>query len=433
MARHYPHERGHKRTRSLEYAYITAQTTAKAVRDSIPGWKTSAAFLSSLRYNLHLTITDPDLLFSSTPSTTPDSLRASTSSLLPPPSPLSPLSTITSAPFPPLSLSPPSSVSSTTLASMDTSTTMVTPSRQKSGPTTLTSPLTPPASPIATDPLPTLLTTIANTPSAQESALHLIADSVAQQRQSASRAIIFHPLTLAAYFLALAFIYRVFGNSSRGLGVAVTTTAGITMTALIAIRWATSGYIARAEEVGTWGWLRTGYLSSPPCSTFSSYPFLSFFATGNQTQSPLDEGEDIIWTTTYGNTTISVLLVRFIGVGGRRGRKRGAGKAVVRAWTTKLRYRGKDVGRAILEEGVRWGVRERGVERWGIAGNMDGGSGSGSGRSIYNGDLLPRCFRSGFLKREKRAMGVLDEVVEEVSREIGRRRYSLKTASGGSF
>ena len=110
----------------------------------------------------------------------------------------------------------------------------------------------------------------------------------------------------------------------------MTTWAGVTMAALAAVRWATGGYIFLAEEVN-WEWL----------------------------------GEDTVVVVRWGEEVIGALVLGWadeVG-GGRKGRGKGKrrGRGLVRAWTVRLKYRGKGVGEGLLEEVVRV-CTERGAE-----------------------------------------------------------------------
>ena len=107
----------------------------------------------------------------------------------------------------------------------------------------------------STEPPP--LTTSHN-PNSEEltNGLKLIADSVAQQRQYASRAVIFNPLVLGVYVLGLSMLwsYMVAGHGNDKLPVYFTTSAGITMAFLVGVRKVVAGYIVEAEQMGV-SWL----------------------------------------------------------------------------------------------------------------------------------------------------------------------------------
>ena len=96
--------------------------------------------------------------------------------------------------------------------------------------------------------IPPLVTKTLTEENDKVAALKLIADSIAQQRQQASRAIIFHPLTIAVYILLLAIVSNFMYKTRSDLGIVATTSAGITMACLIAVRGITGGYLNLAEE-----------------------------------------------------------------------------------------------------------------------------------------------------------------------------------------
>jgi GNAT superfamily N-acetyltransferase len=177
-----------------------------------------------------------------------------------------------------------------------------------------TAPVKPP-----TDELPQLSTYTAETEDDRIEALRLVADSVAQQRQVASKVMMFHPVSLATYVVVVAvaaqYMLRWYGDKL----MLATTIGGITMTFLIFVRWMTGGYIGMAEDIdGEW--------------------------LGQDRLICVKWGEDIIGALVLGWADSDAAKKR-----GRRKR----GKAIVRAWTVKLKYRGKGVGEGLLEEAVK--------------------------------------------------------------------------------
>ncbi|KAH8602076.1 hypothetical protein B0O99DRAFT_128994 [Bisporella sp. PMI_857] len=233
--------------------------------------------------------------------------------------------------------------------------------------------------PVAANPLdaiPALTTDVLTTESDRASALKLVADSVAQQRQLASRAVIFHPITLAAYSCLLAITHRYLYKSSDDLGVLLTTFAGLTMACLVGVRSLTAGYISAAEEV-SWSFVQN------------------------------EDGEDdIIIGSRYGDDIIGALVLRLERNGNyspqRRKAKKGktGGKGVVRAWTTKLRYRGTGIGRDLLEHTVKL-TRDR------LGNSAEIGFAAQHANSKM---ILPEMFNGGFRKTERQAARALDAV-----------------------
>jgi len=286
------------------------------------------------------------------------------------------------------------------------------------------------SSPLATATIPDLTTAPTATPASRLAALHLVADSVAQQRQSASRALIFHPLVLAAFVAVLALVAQLLYESRGDLALVATTWAGLVMAGLVGVRWAVSEYIEVAEGIG-WRWLEDGGKLE-------------------------GEGEDVVVVSWWGEEVIGALVVRLVreehgsaggagagagAGGGKAGRRSRAGKgtytAYIRAWTVKLRFRGKGVGTGLLEEAVRI-CHERGVDALEFAADHASTSSSlflispewlscqesnADGRgAIDSARVLPSIFNGGFERREARARKMLDEVVRAQGGLGGRKR-----------
>lgn len=99
------------------------------------------------------------------------------------------------------------------------------------------------------------VTRIANTASEHITALRLVADSVAQQRQLAARAILFDPFLWALVSPVTAGIYY----SPFKSHIDLLTLAFITVAVLMAfgslVKRSLSGYLDAAGKVGTWRWL----------------------------------------------------------------------------------------------------------------------------------------------------------------------------------
>lgn len=177
------------------------------------------------------------------------------------------------------------------------------------------------------DELPQLSTYTAETEDDRIEGLRLVADSVAQQRQVASKAMMFHPVTLTAYVVAVAIAAQYMLRWYEDKMMLVTTIGGISMTFLIFIRWMTGGYIGMAEDINM-EWL------------------------GGDRLIVVKWGEDVIGSLVLGWADNDAAK--------KRGRRR-RGKAVVRAWTVALKYRGKGLGGDLLEEAVKV-AGERGAD-----------------------------------------------------------------------
>ncbi|ESZ90932.1 hypothetical protein SBOR_8678 [Sclerotinia borealis F-4128] len=228
------------------------------------------------------------------------------------------------------------------------------------------------------DGVPSLTTTVLDAEDDKIKALKLVADSIAQQRQIAAQAVIFHPLTLTLYALVIGIVTKWQYRDTSDLGLLGTTLAGVTMACLVAVRAATAGYLHTAEEFN-WNFAKN------------------------------DEGEeDIIIGSRYGEELIGALILRIeraphlngLPKKGKSGRK--GGKGVVRAWTTRVRYRGTGVGTEMLEEALR--------ETRGKLGNS---AEVGFAKEHANAKMiLPEMFNGEFRRRERRAAGALEAVVE---------------------
>ncbi|KAF1839477.1 hypothetical protein BDW02DRAFT_585145 [Decorospora gaudefroyi] len=299
---------------------------------SLPGFRTSAAFLTSLSANLRI---DPDL---PSPLGTPTSFRLNSFSLQP--LPPTPLSFSLPAPYNPYPSPAETQVMSSTEVNM------------------------PPKPP--TDTLPQLSTYTAEAEEDRIEGLRLVADSVAQQRQVSSKVMMFHPVSLAAYMVVAAIAAQYMLRRYDDKLMLASTLGGITMVFLILIRWMTSGYIGLAEDIDM-EWL----------------------------------GEDRMIVVKWGEDVIGALVLGWADndAAKKRGRRR-RGKAVVRAWTVKLKYRGKGVGESLLEEAVKV-AGEKGAD--GIVFDAE---------HANSKRVLPQIF-NGFLdKQEAKAEKALQKVAD---------------------
>ncbi|KAK5551939.1 hypothetical protein LTR46_010056 [Exophiala xenobiotica] len=325
----------------------TGRSTALAVGDRIPGFKTSAAFFNTLRANLVL---DPDFNPPSLP-TTPDVLRPTTmtsSGGLPPPSP-SPLATYIEG-------------------NTDVKTAVA------------------PQNPL--DSIPELTTKPALTEDDKVEALHLLADSVAQQRQVASSAIMYHPLTAGIFVLLFGLLYQYMYKGERSDWMLIgTTSAGILMSMLVTIRWLTGGYIDEAENIGTWKWLEQG--------------------RKEYDSSAVGDADDILLTR-YGDEVIGTVIVRGqrdtpVGSSPRKPRKNAPTTGVIRGWTVQRRYRRKGIGQGLLEEAVKL------CQTKGWSGPEFADDHANSAR------LVPAPFMGFLNKKERQAREMLERVKEDLA------------------
>lgn len=179
----------------------------------------------------------------------------------------------------------------------------------------------------ATEDIPQLTTYTAESEDDHVEGLRLVADSVAQQRQVSSKMLIFHPITLATFGLITAIAIQWMLSAYNDWLMVGTTVGGITMSFLIFIRWMTGEYIGLAEDIDM-DWL----------------------------------GDDRLIVVKWGEDVIGALVLGWADndAAKKRGRRR-RGKAVIRAWTVKLKYRRKGVGESLLEEAVKV-AGERGAD-----------------------------------------------------------------------
>jgi len=221
------------------------------------------------------------------------------------------------------------------------------------------------------DNVPALTTFIATTQDDRRDALRLISDSVAQQRQLASRAVISNPLSSVVVILLAAIIGKYLVKERSDLPLLCTTMAGVAMACLVGVRWMVGPYLAQAEAVGRWEWL----------------------------------GDDTLICTKFGDIVIGALVLGWDGgdqSSNKKNTRRKAkgGRGVIRGWSVLLRYRGKGEGRLLLEEAAKI-VQQRGGE--GLAFEEE---------NIYSRRVLPNIFNKPFDYRDGRGYAALDSVLQ---------------------
>ncbi|CAK7266935.1 hypothetical protein SEPCBS57363_002342 [Sporothrix epigloea] len=179
-------------------------------------------------------------------------------------------------------------------------------------------------------------------------ALKLVADSIAQQRQTASRSMVFYPLNLAGLTATLGVAFQV--NSNRDLGVNLSIMSGIIMAYLMTIRYFTAQYIPLAEDL-KWDWI---------------------LPNKDDGELDTDAEEDRIIGAKFGDELIGALVFRIVpptteqsaaATASTNTRKKRSpsslnnyymgGHGVVRAWTTILRYRRRGIGSDMLHEAIQ--------------------------------------------------------------------------------
>lgn len=157
-------------------------------------------------------------------------------------------------------------------------------------------------------------------------AMKLVADSVAQMRQAANSAIIFHPLNLTVMVAVVSLLARyLWERTDRDPGTTATSCTGFIMILFILCRYLTAPYIAAAEQIN-WDWLGTA---------------------------------DVI-VTKFGDEIIGTVIIDWISGDSRQKRKKPQ-KGEIKGWAVRMRYRKKGVGGALLEEAVKES-RKKGAE-----------------------------------------------------------------------
>lgn len=164
--------------------------------------------------------------------------------------------------------------------------------------------------------IPDLKTYVAETEEEKLAALKLVADGIAQTRQTANRILMFHPVNFGIFLAFIAFVGQ-YLYKSRGsdLGIVITTSSGLIMAAMVTVRRYTNPYIALAEE----------------------------------THISMLEDSDVL-VTKFGDEVIGTVIMGW--VDGETKGKRRKWRAEIKGWAIRLRYRGKGEGMALLQEAV---------------------------------------------------------------------------------
>ncbi|KAH8681296.1 hypothetical protein BX600DRAFT_429249 [Xylariales sp. PMI_506] len=237
------------------------------------------------------------------------------------------------------------------------------------------------------DDLPPLTVGVLENDVEKVDALNLVADSIAQQRQTASLQLVFHPYLLAGLAGGLALAFQYSWRARRDLGLALMLHSGVIMTYLLVIRYMTGGYIQVAEGL-KWSWLAAEEGA----------------ASGGD--------EDTVIGVRFGANLIGTLVLRLepspatLASGGKKRTRASAlkgGKGVIRAWTVHLKYRHKGVGTDLLHEAVRI-TRER------CGKDAEVGFAQEHANSAA---VLPEIFSGPLRKSEQKAAKALEEVLAE--------------------
>ena len=156
-------------------------------------------------------------------------------------------------------------------------------------------------------------------------AIKLVADSVAQMRQAANRSLIFHPLNMAVAVAAVSLMARYMYDRKHDNIAIATACTGVIMSFMAASRYITQPYI-NAAETFNWAWL----------------------------------GDADVIITKFGDEIIGTVIIDWVS-GESRQRRKKAWRAEIKGWAVRLRYRGKGVGAALLEDAVKES-RKKGAE-----------------------------------------------------------------------
>ena len=301
------------------------------------------AFLTTLRSNLHLSACPVDSPYSSLVST-PTAAAFSSTALLAYPTP-SPLSI------------------STSIAQFD----------NLPGPESLPTPVNSVAAPENTE--------------QRAEALRLIADSVAEQRQAAAKALVLHPYSVTITVLLTGILARY-----CPLRVLFAISTSLIVIALAALYWVTREYPDLAARINQ-EWLETPQKAQGADNNGNNG---NGNGNGNGVKRHSKCEDPVVLVSRLGEEVIGALVLRVV----KRERK-----AYVRAWTVQSSHRGKGIGAGLLQEGVKvaWGKGARCM-----------GFEAGHANSYR---ALPSEFNGSFDEQEARARTLLTELLAEHKRE----------------
>lgn len=265
----------------------------------------------------------------------------------------------------------------------------------------------------ATDPfdgVPTLTTVQVTTDEERITALRLLADSVAQQRQIAQRAVLYHPFTLSAMVLTFGLVFqRYYRGAGSDWATIGTIFFGFLVAILASIRFFGHGYIEEAERVGTWKWLDLGR-SDPENNitgesddiflvSFGEDPIGTLFLRGVRDSDSSLSAPSAAASASTSSTSSSTPKKRRAGV---LSSKNEPVKGLIRGWTVRQRYRNKGVGTALLEDASNLCISR------GWQGPEFASDHANSAR------LLPKMFLGSFEKNEALARKSLDKVKTQI-------------------
>lgn len=214
-------------------------------------------------------------------------------------------------------------------------------------------------------------------------ALHLVADSVAQQRQPAARTIVYHPVYWTLMLAILSYLHHTFYSTPLDYSTILLIWCGCLTASSTIIKYLVRGYLDAAEKTGRWTWL---YGEEPDKKPDRGRK------TGHQNdrRPTLDHRRkhrhrDIVLVSWFRGNIIAVVVLRIERVDRRKidtsptsstpamgisasesgsvstasssattpGQSK-RWKAYIRAWTVQQKYRGHGIGREVLSFAVRF-------------------------------------------------------------------------------
>ncbi|PYH99812.1 hypothetical protein BO71DRAFT_342164 [Aspergillus ellipticus CBS 707.79] len=200
----------------------------------------------------------------------------------------------------------------------------------------------------------TLTTKTTSNPTDQLAALRLIADSIAQQRQLAAKAILTHPASLLSLLLTLYLTYLFTNRPTDWTSLLLITWPACIAVFLLLVRYATEPYLEKAGSVGR--------------KLLGVREHDTRRANGAQEHDKKTSDEDTVVTITthHGTHLIGTLVLCAVRTSSElcvhvrdaaeRSKYTRFPVAVIRAWTIEQRVRGVGIGRGLLEYavGVCW-------------------------------------------------------------------------------
>ncbi|KAG5927633.1 hypothetical protein E4U42_002000 [Claviceps africana] len=227
--------------------------------------------------------------------------------------------------------------------------------------------------------IPTLTFRVLTSEPEKQDAMRLVTDSIAQQRQVASFSVIAHPACLTGLVAGCASIYRL--HAQRDFGTTLIMMCGLVLAYLAAVRLLTANYIRLAESLKWKQWI-----AGPG---------------GN---------DDHILAARFGDEIIGTLVLRIMTPASSAKRATSSsvegGSGVIRAWTTRYKYRNKGIGGDML----RLAVLTTRSKCGGNAPVTFDPEHANSARPLHD------MFNRPFARREERALVALEQAIAACDR-----------------